>query len=197
MKLSNIYKSFALGVTVAAVISGCGGGGATNPFTLSSTSIDSGGVIDVKYAWFAEDNNNAPNISPQLEWENVPDGTNSFAFIMDDPDAVAVVGRVWVHWNIFIPEGNVTSIPENASLTVNMPAGSVEGTSDGGAPHYEGPNPPAGAAHTYKFCLYALSTAGIPAGVDASSKYTQDEFKAKFDADILGSNCFSASYTHQ
>ncbi len=196
MKLSSIYRGLALGVT-ATVILGCSSSDVVSNFTLSSTSIDSGGVIDVKYAWFTEDNNNAPNTSPQLQWENVPDGTNSFVFIMDDPDAVAVAGKTWVHWSVFMPEGNVTTIPEGASLTVNMPAGSIEGTSDGDIPHYQGPYPPAGAAHTYNFCLYALSTAGIPVGVDTTSKFTQTEFKAAFDADILGSSCFTASYTHQ
>ena len=41
------------------------------------------------------------NISPELHWEGVPEGTKSLALIMDDPDAMGAVGKVWVHWVIW------------------------------------------------------------------------------------------------
>ena len=28
----------------------------------------------------------------------IPSGTKTIALIMDDPDAMAAVGKVWVHW---------------------------------------------------------------------------------------------------
>ena len=35
------------------------------------------------------------DISPPLTWSEPPDGTRSFALVMDDPDAP---GGTWVHW---------------------------------------------------------------------------------------------------
>jgi hypothetical protein len=46
------------------------------------------------------------NVSPPLSWGDPPEGTRSFALIVDDPDAEEVAGKVWVHWTIFnIPSG--------------------------------------------------------------------------------------------
>ena len=65
---------------------------------------------------------------------------------MDDPDAVAAVGKVWVHWlvcNISSELGNI----ENG----------INGETDFGETDYGGPAPPNGR-HTYIFKAYALDT---------------------------------------
>src|SRR5688572_4250376 len=42
------------------------------------------------------------NVSPALAWSNAPGSTNSFALIVDDPDASK---KAWVHWILFnIPD---------------------------------------------------------------------------------------------
>src|ERR1700736_4616928 len=38
------------------------------------------------------------NISPAFRWKNAPEGTGSFALIVDDPDAPQ---KTWVHWLLF------------------------------------------------------------------------------------------------
>ena len=129
-----------------------------------------------------------------MKWENAPEGTKSYTLIMDDPDAESVAGHTWVHWNVFLKDAQTTELAEGATL-VDMPEGSVEGTTDGGMVHYEGPNPPAGQTHTYHFCVYAMSTAGVPAGVAMGSSFTRAAFQAKFDADILKSACMTGKYT--
>jgi len=52
------------------------------------------------------------DISPPLQWKNIPAGTKSFALIMDDPDAP--VG-LWVHWVLYNIPVEVSSLPENLS----------------------------------------------------------------------------------
>ena len=37
-------------------------------------------------------------IKPPLTISGIPEGTKSLALIMDDPDAMGAVGKVWVHW---------------------------------------------------------------------------------------------------
>ena len=46
------------------------------------------------------------NISPPLEWTPGPEGTRSYALIMDDPDNP---GGTWVHWVLWNIRG--TQLP--------------------------------------------------------------------------------------
>src|SRR6185436_14817999 len=56
------------------------------PFTLTSTAFEANALIPERYACHGEE------LSPPLVWSNPPAGTQSFALIMEDPDAVKVVG---------------------------------------------------------------------------------------------------------
>ena len=38
------------------------------------------------------------NEAPPLVINGITEGTKSLALIMDDPDAMGAVGKVWVHW---------------------------------------------------------------------------------------------------
>ena len=38
------------------------------------------------------------NKVPPLIISGIPEGTKSLSLIMDDPDAMGAVGKVWVHW---------------------------------------------------------------------------------------------------
>jgi Raf kinase inhibitor-like YbhB/YbcL family protein len=88
------------------------------------------------------------NVSPPLSWENVPQGTKSFALAVVDRHPVA---RNFVHWLVIDMSADVTSLEEGASGRALMPAGSRE------LKVYGGPNPPSGS-HDYEFSLYALKT---------------------------------------
>ena len=65
---------------------------AAMPFELTSTAFAQGEPIPVKFSCDGDD------ISPSLSWGNPPDGTQSLALIIDDPDAP--VGT-WDHWVVF------------------------------------------------------------------------------------------------
>ena len=47
---------------------------------ITSSAFEDGGMIPSKYTCDGAD------VSPQLQWEQVPDGTVSIALISDDPD---------------------------------------------------------------------------------------------------------------
>lgn len=108
-----------------------------------------------------------PNRSPALAWTGAPDGTKSFALIMDDPDAPdpEAPKMVWVHWVAYNIPASVASLPEGAS-GVSMPAGTREGLNDAHRPGYTGPCPPIGR-HRYFHKLYALDTILPDLGADA------------------------------
>lgn len=87
------------------------------------------------------------NINPELKIENVPEGAESLALVVDDPDAPA---GTWVHWVVWDIDSKTAVIGKNT-----VPPGSVEGLTSFGRTGYDGPCPPSGT-HRYFFRLYAL-----------------------------------------
>lgn len=105
--------------------------------------------IPAKYTCEGDD------VSPPLQWSGVPEGTESFALIIDDPDAPdpAKPERVWVHWVVFNIPANVTELGEGAATS--LPPGTRTGRTDMNKPGYGGPCPMVGR-HRYFIKLYAL-----------------------------------------
>jgi len=103
------------------------------------------------------------NISPALAWSDAPDNTQSFALIVDDPDAPA---KVWVHWILFNIPSTVEYILENQGMASEEVAFLQGATDFNGAQKWGGPCPPSGNHH-YHFTLYALDTfLDLPAGAN-------------------------------
>lgn len=96
------------------------------------------------------------DISPALEWTDVPEGTRSFALIVDDPDAPdpANPKMTWVHWVIYNIPAASDSLPEGDSGN-DIPEGTLSGINDWKRTGYGGPCPPIGT-HRYFHKLYAL-----------------------------------------
>ncbi len=112
---------------------------------LTSPAFQAGAAIPVKYTCEGDD------LSPALAWTNVPDGTRTFALIVDDPDAP---GRVWVHWVAWDIPATARGLPEG--VAPNDPT-VAQGRNDFHKQGYGGPCPPKGhGAHRYVFRLYAL-----------------------------------------
>ena len=111
---------------------------------LKSPAFENGKVIPRKYGYKTE------NFSPPLQISEIPEGTKSLVLIMDDPDAMGAVGKVWVHWVLWNISPNTKEISENS-----IPDNSIEGKTDFDEIGYGGPAPP-DKEHTYIFKLYAL-----------------------------------------
>jgi len=113
---------------------------------LSSLAFENSGTIPQKYG-YKHGNHSIP-----LTISEIPKGTKSLALIMDDPDAMGAVGKVWVHWVLWNITPNTKEILENS-----IPENSIEGKTDFDEIGYGGPAPP-DKEHTYVFKLYALDT---------------------------------------
>jgi len=113
---------------------------------LESLVFENGGVIPRKYGYKNE------NLSIPLKISQVPEETKSLVLIMDDPDAMGAVGKVWIHWVLWNIPPNTQEIIENS-----IPLNSIEGKTDFDEIGYGGPAPP-DKEHTYIFKLYALDT---------------------------------------
>ena len=92
-------------------------------FSITCSDFDEGAEIPKKFGYKFE--NEEPNIS----FNRPPSSTTTFALIMDDPDAMGAVGKVWLHWLQY------------HNLTESSP---VEGKTDFGEIGYGGPAPPDG-----------------------------------------------------
>jgi len=114
---------------------------------VSSSAFQEGGKIPAKYTCEEQD------VSPAITWGEPPAETQSFALIMDDPDAP---GGVFTHWVLFNLPANSRELPEAMPTQAQLPNGSLQGKNDFGKAGYGGPCPPSGRPHRYQFTLYAL-----------------------------------------
>lgn len=113
---------------------------------LRSSAFADGSSIPPLYSCEGED------ISPPLEWSDVPAGTRSFALLCDDPDAP---GGTWHHWAAYNIGGTLTSLPVDAGRNA-LKIGFKQAVNDFQKSGYGGPCPPPGRAHHYHFRLLAL-----------------------------------------
>jgi Raf kinase inhibitor-like YbhB/YbcL family protein/uncharacterized protein (TIGR00297 family) len=119
---------------------------------LTSSAFNFGEPIPAKYTCTGDD------ISPPLSWE-ITDGVQSYALIVDDPDAPM---GIFTHWVVYNLPASLTGLPEAVS-TEEFTQGKNSFQRKG----YGGPCPPPGKTHRYNFTLYALDIpAELTAGLD-------------------------------
>jgi Raf kinase inhibitor-like YbhB/YbcL family protein len=116
---------------------------------ITSLDFSAGEAIPKKFTCDAQD------VSPKLEWHEAPANTESFALIMDDPDAPA---GTWVHWVLYDLPADAKELPERVARQEQLASGARQGRNDFGKIGYSGPCPPPGKPHRYFFRLYALDT---------------------------------------
>jgi hypothetical protein len=103
------------------------------------------------------------NVSPDLLWGPVPDGTQSLAITCYDPDAPTTVG--FSHWVLFNISPDLTGLAAGSGAEGQNPAGSVHGLNDFGEQSYGGMAPPAeDPAHHYIFTIHALDVPQLELG---------------------------------
>jgi Raf kinase inhibitor-like YbhB/YbcL family protein len=112
-------------------------------FALESSAFANAQAIPSRHSCEGED------VSPQLRWTNVPEGTQSLALVVDDPDAP---GRVFTHWIAYGLDPSAEGLSEGERAP-------REGRNDFGTTGYRGPCPPPGhGRHRYVFRLFALDS---------------------------------------
>lgn len=115
---------------------------------LHSSAFREGQAIPERYAHQNE------NVSPPLEWSDVPPDTQSLALVVEDPDAPS---GTFGHWVLFNLPPDRKSLDEGASNHSKHLETAEQGLNDFGEIGYGGPQPPSGT-HRYFFRLLALDT---------------------------------------
>ena len=114
---------------------------------MTTSGFAPGGTIPAEFTCDGSD------VSPALAWSGAPAGTQSFALIVDDPDAPR---GTWVHWVLYDVPPTERHLDEGVPSAGTLPSGGRQGLNDFGNIGYGGPCPPPGPAHRYCFRLYAL-----------------------------------------
>lgn len=110
---------------------------------LTSRAFSDQGAIPVRFTCDGDD------LSPPLDWGEVPDDTAGLVLICEDPDAPRGTFVHWVLWGV---------PPGTAGLAEGeVPQWARQGRNGFGTVGYRGPCPPPGhGGHHYHFTLYAV-----------------------------------------
>ncbi|MER9653575.1 YbhB/YbcL family Raf kinase inhibitor-like protein [Mesorhizobium sp. M0152] len=119
------------------------------------------------------------NVSPPLEWTDPPQGTKSFALVVEDPDAPSGMFR---HWAVYDIDAQRNALPEGTTSGAKTES-LGHGVNDFGNPHYDGPQPPRGhGLHHYHFRLLALDVETL----HLDEKASIDDILKKAKPHVLG-----------
>jgi len=127
-----------------------GAGEKAMAFSIRSDDIRDGERIARRFTCEGED------VSPELHWQDAPEGTESFVLIVEDPDAP--VGT-FIHWVLYNIPADLEGLERGASRSAAIKGDMREGVTGFGRRGYNGPCPPPGHGdHRYYFRLLALDT---------------------------------------
>ena len=133
---------------------------APETISVTSSAFDHHGMVPESNSAYGE------NVSIDLTWADLPEGTQQLALICDDPKVVEIgmMEQPFVHWVMYnIPasaSGLPAGLPSDATLEMEGLEGTVNGLNGLRRPGYFGPRPPAnGQLHAYHFRVYALDDA--------------------------------------
>ena len=133
---------------------------APETISVTSSAFDHHGMVPESNSAYGE------NVSIDLTWADLPEGTQQLALICDDPKVVEIgmMEQPFVHWVMYnIPasaSGLPAGLPSDATLEMEGLEGAVKGLNGLRRPGYFGPRPPAnGQLHAYHFRVYAIDDA--------------------------------------
>jgi Raf kinase inhibitor-like YbhB/YbcL family protein len=181
-----LKRNLLLAGGFALALCGAQGASAQGVFTISSKSFKDGERLQTKMAGNNKQNPNCvgDNVSPELSWSNLPDGTKSLALLMFDPEGRPPGGVS--HWVAYGIAPTVTGFAEGeASKQTDKYVG---GKSLMGLPHYFGPCTPPGPLHHYTFTLMAtdLEPNALQAGLTRDELIKALDGKVKQATGIIG-----------
>lgn len=155
-------------------------GGSLMAFEIKSSAFKNNEAIPKEYT------GEGANVSAPLSWDKVPEGTQEFALVCDDPDAP---GGGWVHWLIYNIPADVLSLEKAIPMEGILENGIKQGKNDFGSLGYGGPMPPPGKAHRYFFKIYALKNK-----INLAPGLIEKELLEKIKGDILAETEFMGTY---
>ena len=136
------------------------------------------------------------NTSIDLNWSNLPAGTQSLALICDDPLVVEIgmMESPFVHWVVYNIPASASGLPGGLGSEDQIAASGLDGAINGHnglrRPGYFGPRPPAnGTLHAYHFRVYALDS-----DLDLEPGLNKDQLLEAMDGHVLATGMLMGHY---
>ncbi|EEF31877.1 UPF0098 protein CPn_0877/CP_0992/CPj0877/CpB0906 [Ricinus communis] len=161
-------------------------------FRLVSPEIDQEGKLPRKYT--DEGQGARRNLSPPLEWYNVPEGTKSLALVVQDIDAPDPGGPIvpWTVWVVVNIPPTINRLPEGFSgkeeKVGDEYAGIREGNNDLKVPGWRGPKLPS-HGHRFEFKLFALDDE-----IELGNRVTKERLLEEIQGHVLGEAVLIAKF---
>ncbi|HYE74918.1 MAG TPA: YbhB/YbcL family Raf kinase inhibitor-like protein [Blastocatellia bacterium] len=149
-------------------------------FEITSDAFASGQNIPSKYTCDGQ------NISPPLKWSGAPQGTRSFALIVEDPDAPS---GTFDHWLLFNIPAATTELSEGLPGSRLLDYGARQGINGFKKIGYSGPCPPQNESHRYLFHLYALNIE-----LSSAEGATKNEIKRAMEGAVIAQATLTGTY---
>lgn len=149
-------------------------------FRLTSLALQNGGALPVRFTCDGD------SITPPLAWENAPEGTVSYAILMDHQPKDSGYKWYWVAYNI---SANITSLDAGAVVPGTLGSNSVNNEQGYAPPCSKGPG-----EKLYTFHAYALSATP---DITESAKTDRDTFLTAIEEITLATADLDAIYDRE
>ncbi|MFW5644864.1 MAG: YbhB/YbcL family Raf kinase inhibitor-like protein [Bacteroidota bacterium] len=140
-------------------------------FNLTTPAFEQGASIPEVHSCKGDDT------SPLLRWDGEPKGTETFALIMEDPDAP---GGTFTHWMVYNLPDDCHELEKVIPIEKHLENGAIQAKNDFGKIGYGGPCPPEGEEHRYFFKIFALNRQ-----IPRESINSREDFLEAIDGYIL------------
>lgn len=147
--------------------------------TVTSKAFASNAAIPVEYTCDGRD------LLPQITWSAPPEGTKSLALVVEDPD---VTSGIFTHHLVYNLPADATSVTDGTDLGA---IGALVGVNDFGNQRYNGPCPPKGEAHRYRYRVVALD-----APLKINEGATREALDAAMDGHVIGEGWLLGYFVH-
>jgi hypothetical protein len=156
-----------------------------NGLTIASKTFQDGKPLHLSQVYYQC---GGDNISPDINWTDLPDGTKYIGIVIWDPDAPKKGG--WYHWVIVNIPAEKGGVPAGAGSpqSPNFRIG-IQFPNDYGEIGYGGPCPPPGEIHHYRLTLYAL-----PDRLDVSWDTPTSKVLSQLQKEKIGEKSITALY---
>ncbi len=143
---------------------------------IKTNAIQDGVFADKYGKKGAQFKGSMPSYSVGFKMEEIPRGTISFAFILDDPDSVPVCGFTWTHW--LVANLCKEEVLDNESIHATT---FIQGKNSWGENMYGGMAPP-DKEHNYHLRVFALDCL-----LNLKNGFTLNELKSAMGGHVLDS----------
>jgi hypothetical protein len=147
--------------------------------TVTSHAFGSGARLPIDYSCDGKD------VTPDLTFSAPPPGTQSIVLVIDDPDSPS---GVFTHLLAYNLPAEFHSVPDSADLST---LGARFGKNDFGNLRYNGPCPPKGEVHRYRFTALAVDRS-----TDFREGLTRPELDAELDGHLLAEGTLLGTFSH-